>query len=82
MKKNDKKSVEKQIKVNNICCWIMAIVVVFYAIIMVVDMVSQRAIDPMQSTMIACMGCLIACVGSNTKKLKDEAADKEQESEE
>ena len=82
MKKNDKKSVEKQIKVNNICCWIMAAVVVIYAIIMVVDMVAQRAIDPMQSTMIACMGCLIVCVESNNKKLKDKTADKVQENEE
>ena len=60
----------------------MAAVVVIYAIIMVVDMVAQRAIDPMQSTMIACMGCLIACVESNNKKLKDKTADKVQENEE
>lgn len=82
MKKNDKKSVEKQISLNNICCWIMAVVIVIYAIIMIVDMVAQRAINPMQSSMIACMGCLVACVDSSNKKLKDKVVDNKEGSEE
>lgn len=72
MKNN--KSIEEQIRLNSILSWIMAAVVVLFAIIMVVDMINQKSIDPMNSSMIVCFGCITACLDSSNKKLKEKLA--------